>query len=326
MNRREFITIVGGAAAAWPLTSRAQQSTMPVIGFLAVSSAAGDVLSLGGFKQGLSEAGFIEGRNVTVEYRWAESQFDRLPALAADLVRRQVSVIFANGPPSVTATKAATTSIPIVFSMGEDPVKEGLVASMSRPGGNITGFSTFTNQLFAKRLGLLKDAVPAASTFALLVNPNNPNAEPDAKDAATAASALGRRLEVLTARRESDFASVFAAIAERQIGALCVGVDGLFRAHSPQLVALSARHRVPTIYDRREFPAVGGLASYGANYVDAWRQAGVYVGRVLKGEKPADLPVQQATKLELVINLGTAKALGVEFPPGVLAIADEVIE
>jgi putative ABC transport system substrate-binding protein len=326
MRRREFITLLGGAPVAWSVAATAQQAAMPVIGVLSVTSHGAETQNLVGLRRGLSEAGFVEFRNVGIDYRWAEGRFDRLPVLAADLVRRPVAAILANGPPSVVAAKAATSTIPIVFTMGEDPVKEGLVASMNRPGGNVTGFSTFTNQLFAKRLGLLKDTVPAATVMALLVNPNNPNAEPDTKEAEVAAAALGRQLAVFAARNEGDFEPVFAAIVQRRIGALCIGADGVFRARAEQLVALAARHRIPTIYDRRDFPDGGGLMSYGANYVDAWRSAGIYVGRILKGEKPADLPVQQATKFEFVINLKTAKAFGLEIPAGVLAIVDEVIE
>jgi putative tryptophan/tyrosine transport system substrate-binding protein len=332
MRRRGFITVLGGAATApllgpllGPLAVRAQQA-MPVIGFLSITQESANASYLDGLRQGLTEQGFVEGRNIRVEYRWADGRFDRLPGFAADLVRQRVAIIFANGPPAARAAKEATATIPIVFSIGEDPVKEGLVASLSRPGANVTGFSTFTNQLFAKRLGLLKDAFPEASVFGLLVNPENPNAGPDASDARMAAAALGRKLDVLTARTEREIETSFIAIVQQQIGALCVGVDGLFRAHQESLIALAARHKVPTIYDRREFPAAGGLMSYGANYLDAWREAGVYVGRILRGEKPEDMPVQQATKLEFVINLKTAKMLGLIIPPTLLALADRVIE
>jgi putative ABC transport system substrate-binding protein len=326
MKRREFITLLGGAASAWPRAARAQQPAMPVIGVLSIASPDANILYVAGFRQGLSEAGFVEGRNLAIEYRWAEDRLDRLPAFAADLAGRQVAAIFANSPAAVRAAKAATATIPIVFSMGEDPVQEGVVSSLARPDGNVTGFSTFTNQLFAKRLGLLNDTVSASVPFGLLVNPTNPNAEADAKDATIAAGRLGRRLEVLRARSERDFEQVFATIVQLQIGALAVGVDGLFRARREQLVALAALRRIPTIYDRREFTVSGGLMSYGTNYADNWRQVGVYVGRVLKGEKPANLPVQQATKTEFIINLRVAKALGLAIPSGVLAIADEVIE
>jgi putative ABC transport system substrate-binding protein len=326
LRRREFITLLGGATAAWPLVARGQEPLMPLVGLLSIASSGADTSSTAGFRQGLREAGFVEGRNVAIEYRWAEGHFDRLSALAADLVSRRAAVIFVNGPPAVRAVMAATTTIPVVFSMGEDPIKEGVVTSINQPGGNVTGFTTFTNQLFSKRIGLLAEMVPTAAVLGLLVNPNNPNADPDAADARGAASALGRQLEVLTARTENDFEAVFAALREGHIGALCVGVDGLFRERREVLFALAARHGVPTMYERREFPVSGGLMSYGIDHVDGWRQAGLYVGRVLKGAKPAELPVVQATKIEFVINLKTAKALGLTVPPSLLATADEVIE
>jgi putative ABC transport system substrate-binding protein len=326
MRRRDFITLLSGTAAAWPLAARGQELVMPLVGLLSIASSGADTSSTAGFRQGLREAGFVEGRNVAIEYRWGEGRIDRLPALAADLVNRRAAVIFINGPPAVRAVMAVTMTIPIVFSMGEDPVKEGVVTSLNRPGGNVTGFTTFTNQLFPKRIGLLSEAVPTTAVLGLLVNPNNPNADPDAADAQRAATALGRRLEVLTARTENDFETVFGTLRERHIGALCVGVDGLFRERREALVALAARHGIPTMYERREFPVSGGLMSYGIDHVDGWRQAGLYVGRVLKGAKPADLPVVQATKIEFVINLKTAKALTIDIPPGIWASADEVIE
>jgi putative ABC transport system substrate-binding protein len=327
MRRREFIALMGGVAASsllWPRVTRAQQPAVPVVGLLSAQFPGSSAPMVSGFRQGLSEARYVEGRNVTIEYRWAEGRYDRLPALAADLVRHRVAVIFGNSPPTVRAAKAASATIPIVFSIGEDPVKEGLVASLNRPGGNVTGFSIFTNQLFGKRLGLLRDIVPKAAVLGLLVNPNNPNADPDARDAQVAADALGRQLEVLKAATERDLEAAFTAMVQRQVGALAVGVDASFLDRREQLAALAARHAVPAIYERREYADSGGLMSYGSP-VD-WRPAGVYVGRILKGEKPADLPVQQATKFEFVINLKTAKALGLEIPPGVLAIADAVIE
>ena len=323
--RRSFITLLGGAVA-WPMAAQAQRPAMPVIGFLAFASADALVSRDVAFRQGLKETGFVEGQNVTTEYRWAENQFDRLPALAADLVRRQVSVIVANGSPSVLAAKAQTKTIPIVFAVGEDPVKEGLVASLNLPAGNITGFSYFSNQLFGKRLALLHEIVPKATAVALLVNPNNPNAAPDAKDGQAAADALGLQFHVLTASTVANLETAFAVIMQRQIGALLVGIDGLFNENREQLATLVARHGIPTIYDRRDFPVAGGLMSYGASSTDQYRQVGVYTGRILKGEKPTDLPVQQATKFEFVINLKTAKALGLVIPPSMLAIADEVIE
>jgi putative tryptophan/tyrosine transport system substrate-binding protein len=324
MNRRNLIALLG-SAAMWPVVARAQQA-MPVVGFINAGFPRGFAGALGGFQRGLNESGFVEGRNVNIEYRWAEGQYDRLPTLAADLVRRQIAVVFAGQPPTVRAIKMATTTIPIVFSMGEDPIKEGIVPSFNRPGGNVTGISYFTNQLLGKRLALLTEMVPSAGVFALLVNRNNPNAEPDTKEAQAAAAALGRRLEVLTASTERDVEAAFTTMSQRQVGALSVGVDGFFVDQRELLITLAARHGIPTIYDRREYSVSGGLMSYGASQVEAWRQAGIYVGRILKGEKPADLPVQQSTKFEFVINSKTAKTVGLTVPPGLLVAADEVIE
>ena len=325
LRRRQFITLLGGAAA-WPLAARAQQPAMPVVGFLGLGSPGGTALRVSGCLKGLREIGFVEGQNVAIEYRWSQGQFDRLPALAADLVRHQVAAILAIGPPSVRALKAQTTAIPIVFAMGEDPVKEGLVVSLNRPGGNVTGVSYFSNLLFAKRLQLLHECVSAAAVLALLVNPKNPNAEPDARETQAAADALGHQLQVLTASTEHDLETAFDAMVQRHIGGLIVGVDPVFVDRREKLPALAARNGVPVIFDRRDFPAAGGLMSYGTDIADAYRHCGSYVGRILKGEKPANLPVLQSTKFEFVINLKTAKALGITFPPGVLAIADEVIE
>jgi putative ABC transport system substrate-binding protein len=325
IQRREFITLLGGAAA-WPITARAQQPPTPVVGYLALASATSSAQLVAAFKRGLSEAGFVEGKNITIEYGYTENQFDRLPALAADLVRRRPAVIFAAGPPSVRALKAQSTTIPVVFRMGEDPVKEGLVASFNRPGGNITGVSYFTNQLFSKRLQLLHEIVPKPAPLALLVNPDNPNAEPDSEDARAAAVALGRDLFVLTANNGRAIAEAFLALVQRRVGGLSVGVDGLFFDRHDQIFALAARNAIPAIYERREYAVAGGLMSYGANLPEGDRQAGIYVGRILKGEKPADLPVFQATKFEFVLNLRIAKVLDLAIPPGVLAIADEVIE
>jgi putative tryptophan/tyrosine transport system substrate-binding protein len=324
MRRRDFVTLLGGAAA-WPLAAHAQQPAMSVIGYLNMRHAAADQAELNAFRRGLNEVGFIESRNVMIEYRWADGEIDRLPAMTADLLRRQVAVIFAYGAPAVVAAKAHTTDIPIVFFVGEDPVKEGFVASLNRPGGNVTGVTNWQNQLYGKQLGLLREIAPKATAFAFLVNPNNPNADPDSKDATTAANGLGLVLQVLRARNGTEIESAFAAMTQQRVGGVIVGVDD-FGVTFEQFVTLAARYPVPAIYRGREYPAAGGLMSYGASRIDSVRQAGGYVGRVLKGERPADLPVLQAAKFEFVINLKTAKAVGLEFPPGVLAIADEVIE
>lgn len=326
MRRRECLTLIGGAAVARPLAARAQQPALPVIGFLHRGYPSGAAAMVAGLREGLSEAGFFESRNVAIEYRWAEGQTDRVPALAADLVRHRPAVLFASGPDVVRALKAQTAAIPIVFSMGEDPVKEGLVASLNRPGGNVTGFSTFTNQLFGKRLELLRQIVPNTALVAILVNPTNPNAGPDTAEAKAAADALGMKLQVTAASTERDLASGFDAIAQRQVGGLMVGVDAFFQERREQIVALAIRHAIPAIYERRDYAAAGGLMSYGAYFQATWRGAGLYLGRILKGESPADLPVQQSAKFEFVINLRTAKVLGLTVPPTLLDIADEVIE
>jgi putative ABC transport system substrate-binding protein len=325
MRRRDFIAGLGGAAG-WPLTSRAQQRALPVIGILSLGSAAGDKLRIGALKDGLNQSGYVEGQNITVDYRYAESQFDRLPALAEELIRRKPAVIHAAGPPSVRAIKARTATIPIVFEMGEDPVKEGLVESLNRPGGNITGIGGFANLLFPKRLQLLHEIAPSPAPLALLVNPNNPNATPDSESARVAAVALGPELIVLTAGAEQDIDAAFVALVRQRVGGLIVGVDGLFGDRRDQIFALAARHAIPAIYERREFPLAGGLMSYCTDSLENYRQCGIYMGRILKGERPGDLPVLQATKFEFVINLRIAKVLGLAIPPGVLAIADEVIE
>jgi ABC-type uncharacterized transport system substrate-binding protein len=327
MRRREFITLLGGAAAGWPFAALAQQAAMPVIGFLGAQAPGGWANFVAAFRQGLAEAGFEDGRNVAIAFRWAEGRADRLPDLAAELVRGRVSVIVPSvGSVAIRAARAASATIPIVFVLGGDPVKLGLVSSLNRPDGNMTGVSFQLNVLTAKRVGLLREMVPAATAIGLLVNPDNPNAEVDTADAQVAARALGQQTHVVHARTASDFDAVFATLVERRAAALFVASDPLFVGQRDRLVALAASHALPAIYDRRELVAAGGLFSYGSNFADAHRQAGIYAGRILKGEKPADLPVLQATKFELVINLKTAKALGLDIPPTLLALADEVIE
>jgi putative ABC transport system substrate-binding protein len=326
LRRRQFITLIGGAAA-WPLAATAQQPAMPVIGLLSSTSPDSQPTDISAFHRGLGEAGYVEGRNVAVEYRWAEGHYDRLPALAADLVGRQVTVI-ATGPPvaSAQAAKAATTTIPIVFATGADPIKFGLVASLNRPGGNVTGVSFVANALLPKLLDLLRKLVPRADPIGLLVNPNNPNADFDTKDAQAAAQTLRVQLIVQGAASERDFETAFATFEQQRIGALLLVPDTFFLSQSRQIAALALRQRIPVIGDVPEEAVAGALMSYGANLADSYRQVGAYVGRILKGAKPADLPVVQPTKFELVINLKTAKTLGLTVPPSLLAIADEVIE
>jgi putative ABC transport system substrate-binding protein len=325
MRRREFIALLG-SSVAWPLAARAQQAGMPVIGFLNAGTAAVNVQTVLAFNRGLKEVGFVEGQNVAVEYRFAEGQFDRLPELAADLVRRQVAVLFTTSNDGVLAAKQATATIPIVFGIGGDPVALGFVASLNRPGGNITGIYFFTQGLEAKRLGLLHEMVPKITTVAVLVNSNYSPAERQLKDVQQAATGLGLQLVASRANTPSEIVSAFVELTRQGAGALLVPASPFFNSRREQLVVLAARHGVPAIYEWREFAAAGGLMSYGTSLVDAYRHGGVYSGRILKGEKPADLPVVQSTKFEFVINLSTAKALGIEVPPTLSARADEVIE
>ena len=327
MRRREFIRLIGSVAAICPLAARAQQSAMPVVGFVNAASPKGYAPLLSAFLKGLSEAGFVDGHNVSIEYRWAEGRVDQLPAMVADLVHRRVAVIAATGTPAALAVKAATTTIPTVFETAADPVRLGLVASLNQPGANVTGVTSLLMVVGSKRLELLHELVPTARVMALLVNPANPNvAEINSKELEAAARTLGLELHVLNASTEGDFDVVFTKLLQLRAGGLVISPDPFFTSQSEQLSALTIHHAVPTIHYNPEFVAAGGLLSYGAGSADAYRQAGNYTGRVLRGEKPTDLPIQQATKVELHINLKTAKALGITFPESILQRADAVIE
>jgi len=325
MRRREFITLLGGSAAAWPLSARAQQpAKLPTVGFLGAGTPS--TYSQWAFRQGLDEAGYVEGRNVTIEYRWAEGQYDRLPAMAAGLVHRQVAAIVTFPIPAAIAAKAATATIPIVFNVAGDPVKLGLVAGLARPGSNATGVNSFLAELGAKQLGLLHELLPKAARIGLLVNPSNANVEGVTKDVMAAAATLGVQIDVVQASDSREIEAAFATLVRNKANALLIGSDVFFSSRRVQLATLTTRHAIPAVQNVREFAEVGGLMSYGTSLTEAFRQLGVYTGRILKGATPADLPVVQSTKFEFVINLPTARALGIEIPPTLLARADEVIE
>jgi putative ABC transport system substrate-binding protein len=325
MKRREFIARLGGAAVSWPLAARAQQAAMPVIGFLRSTTGADSTPLVSAFRQGLKETGYVEGQNVTIEYRWGEGRQDRLPALVVDLISRKVAVVVGNHNAALAA-KSATITVPVVVVTGADPVRDGLVASLNRPGGNVTGVSFLTIELGAKRLDLLRQLVPNAATIAMLVYPDTPDTEAERRQVQAAAQAIGQQLIVLDLKTDRDIETAFATLVQRGAGALLVGTGAFTYSHRERIVTLAAQHAVPAIYSLREDVAAGGLMSYAASITDAYRQAGIYTGRILKGEKPSDLPVMEPTKFELIINLKTAKALGLTVPDKLLALADEVIE
>jgi len=327
MRRREFIRLFGSTAVAWPLTARAQQSAIPVIGFLNGASPQPFAHYVAGFRAGLKETGYIDGQNVAIEFRWAEGHYDRLPGMAVDLVRRKVAVLVSTGgPQGVVAAKAATSTIPIVFTVGVDPVQLGIVTSLSSPGGNITGVYLLTAAMESKRLGLLRALVPGVQLIAVLLNPNRPDHADQTREVQEAAATARQQTHILLASDESAIDAAFATAVQLRAGAMLVGADPFFNSQRDKIIALAAGHSIPAIYEQREFARAGGLISYGTSFSDAYRQVGVYAGRILKGEKPLDLPVMQSTKFELVINLKTAKALGIEVPPNLSAEADEIIE
>jgi len=327
MRRRDLITLMGGAAAAWPLAARAQQTPMPIVGFLGPGSPESDAYRVTPFKQGLKEAGFVDGQNILIEYRWAQGHYDQLQKLATELVQARVAVIVTSGTPATLAAKAVTTTVPIVFETGADPVQIGLVASLNRPGGNVTGITQVAEEAAPKRLELLHELLPTARVMALLVNPTDPGlAEPQSREVRSAAQTLGLELHVLNASTESEFEAAFAKLIGLRASGLVIGGDAFFTSHSKQLAALAVRYRVPTVYQQRMFAAAGGLMSYGSNVTETHRLVGLYAGRILKGDKPADLPVQQATNIELYINLKTAKALGVTVPLPLSGRANELFE
>jgi putative ABC transport system substrate-binding protein len=326
IGRRQFVALLGGGAAAWPLAARGQQTAMPVIGFLHGGSSDGYEPMAMSFRQGLKESGHVDRQNVAIEFRWAEGRYDQLPAMAADLVRRQVAMIVAGGTPAALAAKAATSTIPTVVVVGGDPVQLGLVGSLNRPGGNVTGLAVLTAELEAKKLELLHELLPAATAIAMLVNPTNVLAASEAKDVQAAARSLGLHLHVLNASTESQIDAAFGALAELHATALVVSVDTFLNNSRGQIVGLAARHAVPAVYGVRDFVTAGGLMSYGTDLIDVYRQQGIYAGKILKGARPADLPIQQVTKVALVINLKNAKTLGLTFPTTLLGLADEVIE
>jgi ABC-type uncharacterized transport system substrate-binding protein len=327
MIRREFIRLLGGAAAAWPLTARGQQPAMPVIGFMSGRSPEDSKHLVAAFRQGLSEAGFVEGQNIVIEYRWGLGQYDRMPALAADLVNRRVAVLVGvGGDISAVAAKQATSTIPIVFGTGSDPIKAGMVESLSRPGGNATGYSLLTNQMEPKRLSMLHDLMPGAAVIGVLLNPNFPPAARQLQDLEEAARTIGQQLFVSKASNDGELSAAFTSLVQQRVGALLVAADPYFDTRRDQIIAFAKQNRLPAIYQLREYAVAGGLISYGPSITDMYRQAGIYTGRILKGARPADLPVVQPTKFDFVINLKTAKALGLTVPPGLLNAADEVIE